>query len=125
MEIIDNKESELREQMRGQEISRLNLLARDLSADKLLDAALAGRDKSRESVTKLYGFVLRNFGEGVTTAGSTGSSTTDKIWAACSAFLCESGVTDEELSKIRYPYPLAGTSGFRSVFDELAEEGRC
>jgi hypothetical protein len=115
---------EEKERLIGFEIMRLLDLSRKTEVGGLLDAALAGREKTIESVVKLYNFILRNFGEGITTAGSTGSSTTDKFWAACSEFLGGSGVTDEELSKIRYPHPLAGSPGFRSVLDEMAEEGR-
>jgi hypothetical protein len=116
---------EEKERLIGFEIMRLLDLSRKTEVGSLLDAALAGREKTVESVSKLFSFVLRNFGEGVTTAGPSGSSTTDKFWEACSEFLGESGVTDEELSKIRYPYPPAGSPGFRSVLDEMEVEGRC
>jgi hypothetical protein len=112
---------EERERLIGFEIMRLMDLARKTEVGSLLDAALDGREKTIESVSKLYDFILRNFGEGAATAGPAGSSTTDKFWVACSAFLGESGVTDEELSKIRYPYPRAGEPGFKSVLDEMGD----
>jgi hypothetical protein len=109
-----DKESELKEKIRGQEIIRLNTLARDLSVDKLLDAALAGRDKSRESVTKLYSFVVKAFGYG---------AAADKYWEACSPILGAT-MSNAELEKLRNPYPKAGEPGFRSILDEIREEGR-
>jgi hypothetical protein len=115
MEIIDNKDVEHKEKMRGQEIMRLNILARDLSADKLLDAALAGRDKSKESVTKLYSFVVKAFGYG---------AATNKYWDACFEVLSATGMTDEQLNAVRNPFPKAGSPGFRSILDEMHDEGR-
>jgi hypothetical protein len=111
---IDNKEAELKEKIRGQEIIRLNNLARELSVDKLLDAALAGRDKSKESVTKLYSFVVKAFGYG---------AATDKYWDACSPILGAT-MSDTELEKLRSPFPKAGEPGFRSILDEMHDEGR-
>jgi hypothetical protein len=118
---IENKDAELKEVIRGREIMRLMQLTRDESVENLLDAALAGRDKSVESVSKLYGFVLRTFGD---TSGFTPSTVTRKFWNACSEFLRrEAGLTDTELSKIKNPHPKAGEPGFRSVLDEFEEEG--
>lgn len=114
---------EEKERLIGFEIMRLMHLSRNTEAESLLDEALAGKEKTVESVSKLFGFVLRSFGEGVTTAGPTGSSTTDKFWAACGAFLRESGATDEQLNAVRNPFPKAGEPGFRSVLDEM-EGGR-
>jgi hypothetical protein len=109
-----NKEAELKEKLRGQEIIRLNNLARELSVDKLLDAALAGREKSQASVTKLYGFVVRAFGYG---------AATDKYWDACSPILGAT-MNDTELEKLRNPFPKADEPGFRSILDEMHDEGR-
>jgi hypothetical protein len=114
MEIIDNTKAELKEKLRGQEIVRLNALARDVSVDKLLDAALAGRDKSKESVAKLYSFVVRAFGYG---------AATDKFWEACSPFLGAT-MSNAELAKLRSPFPKAGEPDFRSILDEMHDEGR-
>ena len=122
--MTNKSEVDIKENIIGRETFRLLEISKNPKIEDLLDAALDGREKTLESVSKLYSFVLRHFGEGVTTAGPAGSSTTDKFWVACSAFLRESGVTDEELSKIRYPYPRAGEPGFRSILDEMREEGR-
>jgi hypothetical protein len=105
---VDNKEK-----MRGQEIMRLNALT-GLSGDKLLDAALAGRDKSKESVTKLYSFVVKTFGYG---------TATDKFWEACSPILGAT-MSNAELEKLRSPFPKPGEPGFRSILDEMHDEGR-
>lgn len=112
-------EVEIKESIIGREIFRLMDVSQNPKVEDLLDAALDGREKTIESVTKLYTFVLQKFGEGVSTAGSIRSSTTDKFWAACSEFLRASGMTDEELSEIRYPHPRPGEPGFRSILDEM------
>lgn len=112
-------EAEIKESLVGREIFRLMDVSQNPKVEDLLDAALDGREKTIESVTKMYTFVLRHFGEGVTTAGSIGSSTTDKFWQACGEFLRASGVTDEELNRIRYPYPRAGEQGFVSILNEM------
>ena len=117
--MTNKTEVEIKESIIGHEIFRLLDISQNPKIEDLLDAALGGREKTVESVSKLYSFVLRHFGEGVATAGPARSSTTDKFWEACSAFLRESGMTDEELSKIRYPYPRAGEPGFRSILDEM------
>ncbi len=117
-------EVEIKESIIGREIFRLLDISQNPKIEDLLDAALDGREKTIESATKLYTFVLQKFGEGITTAGPAGSRTTDKFWEACSAFLRESGVTDEEFSNIRYPYPRADEPGFRSILDEMHDEGR-
>jgi hypothetical protein len=111
---VDNKEAELKEKIRGQEIMRLNILARDVSVDKLLETALAGRDKSKESVSKLYSFVVKAFGYG---------QAADKYWGACSPILSAT-MSNAELEKLRNPFPKAGEPGFRSILDELHDEGR-
>ena len=121
--MTDKSEVEIKESIIGREIFRLLDISQNPKIEDLLDAALDGRAKTIESVTKLYAFVLQKFGEGVTTAGPAGSRTTDDFWQACGAFLRESGMTDEELSKIRYPYPRAGEPGFRSILDEMQDEG--
>ena|ERR1700693_428267 len=120
----NKSEVEIKEGLVGREIFRLLDISRNPKTEDVLDAALDGREKTIESVSKLYDFILRNFGEGAATAGPVGSSTTDKFWVACSAFLGESGVTDEELHKIRHPNPRAGEPGFRSILDEMHDEGR-
>ena len=114
-------EVEIKESLIGREIFRLLDISQNPKTEDLLDAALDGREKTIESATKLYTFVLQKFGEGITTAGPAGSRTTDKFWEACSAFLRESGVRDDELSKIRHPYPRAGETGFVSILDEMGD----
>jgi hypothetical protein len=120
--MTNKTEVEINEAIVGREMFRLMDLCRNPKIDDLLDAAFDGRAKTVESVTKLYTFILQKFGEGISTAGSVGSSTTDKFWSACSEFLRESGMTDEELRKIR-SYPRAGELGFRSILDEMHDEG--
>jgi hypothetical protein len=120
----NKSEVEIKEGLVGREIFRLLDISQNPKTEDILDAALDGREKTVESVSKLYNFVLRHFAEGATTAGPTGSSTTDKFWEVCSTFLRENGLTDEELHHIRHPYPLAGEPGFVSILDEMHTEGR-
>jgi hypothetical protein len=122
--MTNKSEVEIKESIVGREVFRLMDISQNPTIEDLLDAALDGREKTIESVTKLHTFVLQKFGEGVTTAGASGSRTTDKFWEACSEFLRASGMTDEELNRIRYPHPRAGELGFRSILDEMGDEGR-
>jgi hypothetical protein len=117
--MTNRSEVEIKESIMGRETFRLLEISQNPKIEDLLDEALDGREKTVESVSKLYNFVLRNFGEGKATAGPAGSRTTDKFWQACSAFLRESGMTDVELSRLRYPYPRTGEPGFVSILDEM------
>lgn len=109
-----NSEADARESARGREIMRLNQLSRGNTTDSLLEGALDGRQRTVESVTRLYSFVLKNFGYG---------ATANKYWLVCGTFLRGSGMTHEELHKIEHPYPAAGEPGFRSILDEMNDEG--
>jgi hypothetical protein len=113
---IDNQ----KEQIRWREVQRLMQLTRDESVENLLSAALAGREQSATSVSKLYHFVLRNFGD---TDGMVPSTVTRKFKEACTSFLKEAGLTQEQLEKIYRPYPVAGDPDFVSVIDEFREQG--
>ncbi len=118
MNTIDKQEE--KERLIGFEIMRLMGLARNTEVGSLLDAALAGREQNVESVSKLFAFVLRNFGDFPSNIPST---VVEKFWGACSEFLTASGWTAEQLEELRNPFSKAGDPGFRSVLDEL-EEGR-
>jgi hypothetical protein len=106
-------EKKVREIARGKEIMRLVTLARDTGADSLLADAMYGREMTPQAIAKLFSFVLKNVGEG---------ATTNKYWLACSAFL-ETTMSNQELMKLRNPHPKAGEKGFRSILDEMQEEG--
>jgi hypothetical protein len=104
--------NEDKERLRGLEIIRLLNISREHPVENILTEALDGREKSPESVEKLYGFVLRSFGPE--------SQVTEKFWNACETFLRDNAdLTDKQLEKIRFPYPLAGQPGFRSVLEEF------
>jgi hypothetical protein len=107
-------EKEVRESARGKEIMRLVTLARDNAADDLLSDAMAGREMTPASVVKLFSFVLKNVGEG---------ATTEKYWLTCSTFLGTT-MSSQELKELRNPYPKAGEQGFRSILQEMHDEGR-
>ena len=106
-----------KEKALGFEIFRLMKLTRDESVDNIVSASLAGREQTVASVTKLWNFVLRNFG------GNMPSTIVRKYWEASSAFLKEAGLTPEMIEKIRHPFPVAGEPGFQSVLDEFREQG--
>jgi hypothetical protein len=112
---------EEKERLIGFEIMRLMDLSRKTEVGSLLDAALAGREQTVESASKLFSFVLRNFGDFVSNIPST---VVDKFWNACSEFLTASGWTTKQLDELRNPYPKAGEPGFRSILDEMNDEGR-
>jgi hypothetical protein len=114
---MDTTTNTERERALGFEIFRIMKLTRDESVDNLLSAALAGREQTVASVTKLWSFVLRNFG------GNMPSTVVRKYWEAASAFLKEANLTPEQIENIRHPFPLAGEPGFESVLDEFREEG--
>jgi hypothetical protein len=108
-------EIEKNENKVGREIMRLMAISRD-SQEKILDEALAGREMTVDSVARLFGFVVKNFGQ-------RESAVTDKFWAACAPFLEEAGVDAKQLNEIRYPFLEYGQKGFRSILDEMKEEG--
>jgi hypothetical protein len=113
-------DTDQKEQLRWREVIRLMQATQDESVENLLSVALAGRETSVASVTKLYHFVLRHFGD---TDGFTPSTVSRKFWQAASAYFTNEGLTQEEQLKIKNPYPKAGEPGFRSVLEEFEQEG--
>jgi hypothetical protein len=113
---IDNQ----KEQIRWREVTRLMQLTRDEPIDNLLSAALVGWEQTVASVTRLFHFVLRNFGA---PDGMVPSTVTRKFKEACSSFLKEAGLTQQQLEKVYRPYPVAGDPDFVSVIDEFREQG--
>jgi hypothetical protein len=95
---MNTNAQEQKEKLIGFELMRLMQLTRDESVGNLLDAALAGREKNVASVSKLYGFVLRSFGD---TTGNTPSTVTSKFWNVCSAYFTEAGLTEKEQLQIK------------------------
>jgi hypothetical protein len=104
-------ESEL---IRDREVMRLIELSRNNGLENLLTAALENRETNPASVAKLYAFVRRHIGEG---------NATTKYWNACRSFLVSQGWSAEQLDELRNPSP-TGQSGFKSILDQLEEEGR-
>jgi hypothetical protein len=119
--LMDTTTQAEREKALGFEIMRLMYLSRNEDISNLLGSALAGREQTVTSVTKLFHFVLRNFGTDV--GGYTPSTVTRKYWNACSTFLKDAGLSTEQLESIHKPFPLAGEPGFESVLDEFREQG--
>jgi len=111
----NNNEAEIKDAILWREVMRLVALSRDNGLENLLDAALEGREKSPASVSKLYSFVRKYIGEG---------TAADKYWRSCSTFLSASGWTTEQLNELRNPSPQPGQPGFRSILDEMHDEGR-
>lgn len=104
-------ESEL---IRDREVMRLVELSRNNGLENLLATALENRETNPTSVAKLYSFVRRHIGEG---------NASNKFWNACSSFLISSGWSAEQLDELRNLSP-TGQSGFKSILDQLEEEGR-
>ena len=101
--------------MLGQEIIRLVRLSREFSGEELLTEALARRERTIDKVVKLFGFITKNIDQDSTVA--------EKFWRPVEVVLEESDVTPQARKKIRYPSPRSGEPGFRSIFDEMLEEG--
>jgi hypothetical protein len=116
---IDSQEE--KERLIGFEIMRLMDLSRKTEVESLLDAALAGREQTVESVTKLFSFISRNFGDFPSNAPG---AVVVKFWSACSEFMTASGWTTKQLEELRDPHPKAGEQGFLSILDEMESEGR-
>jgi hypothetical protein len=106
---------EEKEKLIGFEVMRMMQLSREYGPEDLLDSVLAGREKKVENVTNLYSFVLRNFGDV--------SRVTGKVWEGCSSFLKEAGLSQQQLEQTRGLSPRAGEPGFRSILDEMHDEG--
>jgi len=92
-------------------------LAREFAGDDLLTAALDGKPRSPDTVSELYLSAVQNFGR------DTQSDVTRKYWIACGTYLANAGLAKEELQKLRRPHPVSGEPGFRSILDEMREEG--
>ena len=118
---MDTTTTAEREKAFGFELMRLMRIAREESLENILFAALAGREQTVTSVSKLWNFVLRSFGTDV--GGYTPSKVAARYWSACSAFLKDAGLTPEQIEGIHKPFPLAGEPGFESILDQCREEG--
>jgi hypothetical protein len=117
---MNTNTQEEKEKLIGFEIMRLLQLSRDESVNDLLSAALAGREPTVESVSKLYAFILRWFGD---PTGNTPSTVARKYWEACSAFLKDAGLTQQQLEQIHSPFRKPGEPGGKSILQEMEEEG--
>jgi hypothetical protein len=95
----------------GREIMRLLRISHG-PAENMLDEALAGRERTFESITKLFGFVMKNFGQ-------DGSDVTERFWKACEPFLEEAGINEKQMESIRRPFKVYGQPGFRSILEEF------
>jgi hypothetical protein len=92
-------------------------LSREFAGDDLLNRALDGQLATVESVSELYRFVVEKFGR------DTDSGVAKKFWSPCGYFLANAGLSKEKLQKIRRPFPVYGEPGFRSILDEMKDEG--
>jgi hypothetical protein len=97
-------------------MSLLNL-AREFAGDDLLNRALNGEPTTVESVSQLYRFIVQHFGR------DTESDVAKKFWVPCCYFLANAGLSRQELQKLRRPFPVYGEPGFKSIFDEMLENG--
>jgi hypothetical protein len=95
----------------GREIMRLLQISHG-PVENMLDESLAGRERTVESITKLFGFVVKNFGQ-------DGSNVTEKYWAACKPFLEEAFLNEKQLAAIRRPFKVYGEPGFKSILEEF------
>jgi hypothetical protein len=102
---------------------RLLKTARETPTENLLADALLGNERTVDSVSKLLKFVVRHCGQEGMTPGrpDLDSIVTQRFGDACSAFLAEAGVDAKTIRAIRYPNPVPGTKGFRSVLEEFEQ----
>ena len=105
-----------------QEVERLCRLAAmfrgqddDHSDEQFLVEVLQGRERTAGNLVKLFGFVTKFAGQG--------SGLAERLWRVIEPLLKESGVDAKQLKQIRYPDPQPGDPKFRSVLDELCDEG--
>lgn len=92
-------------------------LTHEFAGDDLLTRALEGQPATVESVSELYRFVVQQFGR------DTDSNVAKSFWVPCGYFLANAGLTKEELQRVRRPFPIYGEPGFRSILDEMRDEG--
>lgn len=92
-------------------------VASEFAGDDLLNRTLDGQVHSIEIVSELYKFVAQNFGR------DTESNVAKKYWQCCGTYLASAGLTKSQLQKIRRPFPVYGEPGFRSILDEMRDEG--
>lgn len=94
-----------------QEVFRILEVARTRSGDDLLEKCLNGRPQTAQSVSQLFKLARLHFEAGGVVHG--------KICEACLPFL-EASLSFDELQKLKNPEP----SKYKSILDEMAEEGR-
>jgi hypothetical protein len=94
------------------------------TGDELLDEALNGREKNADNVAVLWRMVARAFAASMSLPPGRCRDGWTKYWNVCRDFLKTEDWTDEQLKNLRYPNPLPGEPGFRSILDEMSNEGR-
>jgi hypothetical protein len=117
-------ERELKEQLLANEQQRFRLL--EGSGDELLDLALNGRPKNEQNVVNVWKLAYGAFSvwsKDSMHPSNRGADHHTIFWSACSAYLKEAGWTQKQLDALRFPSPLPGQIGFKSVLAEFEEEG--
>jgi hypothetical protein len=94
-----------------QEIFRILDVARTHSGEDLLSKSLNGRAQTTQSVSQLFKLARLHF--------ESGGAVSNKLLEACLTFL-EANLSFDELHKLKNPEP----SKFRSILDEMEDEGR-
>jgi hypothetical protein len=93
--------------------------SREFAGDDLLVKTFEALDQvpTVETVKQLYRFIVEAFGR------DDSSQVAKRFWRPVAFYLANNGVSKTELSQIRRPYPIYGEPGFRSILDEMYEEG--
>jgi hypothetical protein len=94
-----------------QEIFRILDVARAHSGDDLLEKCLNGRPQTAQSASQLFKLARLHF--------ESGGVVRNKLCEACLSYL-EANLSFDELHKLKNPEP----SKFRSILDEMEDEGR-
>lgn len=85
----------------GAEIFRLLKISRETEGAKILDEALAGRERNVNTISRLYRFVRDSFGPAVSPfRPELDSEVTKKFQKACRDYLQDAGVDEKEIHKI-------------------------
>jgi hypothetical protein len=117
-------ERETREQILFNEEQRFRTL--EGSGGELLDLALNGRPKNEQNVVNIWKLAYSAFSvwsKDAAHPSNRGANRHENFWIAVSDYLKSAGWTLKQLDALRFPSPLPGQPGFRSVLDEFREEG--
>jgi len=105
--------------LQAREMFRLIALVNENDGN-LLDDALEGAPKTKESLVKMFNF-LRRMIDGYWPEKpfvSSGSKTLDRYWEEIHTYLVETGVSEDELAEIKKPLIVVGQGCILDEFED-------